>query len=290
MFFKVSGTHTIFLTGNYVIPVDDGHRHGSEDGNYDQDDYDLSPDEDELDDGEESDELDALEDPRLIEIDTEEDAEPPKLVKAEKSIKKGKNKRGAVDSDDEPAGLDDIMAKSLKAEEPTTNGDVKLSKKQLKKLKNNAGEAVAAAVDNKNVKTVEPPSVESPNSKKVQFAKNLEQGPSGATTNGKTKVTSTKEDAKEEKKDSEKAKASLGVKTIQGVKIDDKKLGSGPAAKKGNRVSMRYIGKLQDSKVFDGMCYTSYYSILLFETTCLPYHSKQERQAIQLQARIWRGH
>ena len=240
------------MTGNYVIPVDDGHRHDSEDGDYDEEDYDLSPDEDELDDGEESDELDALENPRLVEIDSEEDVEPPKLVKAEKEGKKGKNKRTAADSDDEPAGLDDIMAKSLKPVEPITNGDVKLSKKQLKKLKNNSGEPVATAVENKSAKKVEPPSVESPNSKKVQFAKNLEQGPSGAATNGKTKAAVVKEPAKEEKKENDKGKASLGVKTVQGVKIDDKKLGTGPAAKKGNRVGMRYIGKLQDGKVFDG--------------------------------------
>ena len=251
MFFKVSGTHAIFLTGNYVIPVDDGHRHGTGEGDYDEEDYDLSPDDDELDDGDESDDLDALEDPRLIEIDSEADVEPPKLVKAEKDGKKGKNKRVAADSDDEPAGLDDIMAKSLKPVEPTTNGDVKLSKKQLKKLKNNSGEAVATAVENKN-KKVEPPSVESPNSKKVQFAKNLEQGPTGAATTSKAKATPVKEQAKEEKKDSDKGKASLGVKTVQGVKIDDKKLGTGPAAKRGNRVGMRYIGKLQDGKVFDG--------------------------------------
>lgn len=36
-----------------------------------------------------------------------------------------------------------------------------------------------------------------------------------------------------------------------GVKIKDTKVGTGPAAKKGNTVSMRYIGKLQNGKVFD---------------------------------------
>jgi FK506-binding nuclear protein len=43
----------------------------------------------------------------------------------------------------------------------------------------------------------------------------------------------------------------LGVKEVQGVKIDDKKLGKGPAAKSGNTVAMRYIGKFEDGKVFD---------------------------------------
>ena len=254
MLFKVSGTHTIYLTGNYVFPAEDSHNHRHEiyDSEDDEEDYDLSPNEDELDD-EESDELDELEDPRITEVDSE-DAEPPKLVKAVKEVKKGKNKRVAVDSD-EPAGLDDVMAKSLKPEEPTTNGEPRLSKKQMKKLKNNAGVAVAAAIEDKNVKAVDSkPSVSSespgPKDKKVKFAKNLEQGPSGAAaetkgqTNGDKKADTSKE--------TEKPKAELGVKTVQGVKIDDKKLGTGRVAKKGDKVGMRYIGKLQDGQVFDG--------------------------------------
>lgn len=205
VFFKVTGSHTVYLTGNYLIPDDDGHNHHHEVYDSDDDeDYDLSPDEDELDelDEDESDDLDDLEDPRITEVDSEEEA--PKLVKADK---KGKNKRVA---EDEPESLDAMIAK----DEPE-----KLSKKQAKKLKNNAGEAVAKD--------------DAKDSKKVQFAKNLEQGPTGSeakpATNG----------------------ASLGVKTIKGVKIDDKKLGKGPACKKGDKVGMRYIGKLTDGKVFD---------------------------------------
>ena len=245
VFFKVSGTHAIYLTGNYVIPADDGHNHGHEiyDGEDDDDeDYDLSPDEDELDEDDESDELDALEDPRITEADSDDEEEAPKLIKNEKAPKKGKNKRAAEESDDEPANLDDIMAKSLKPAEPTTNIEPKLSKKQLKKLKNNAGEAVAAAVDNKIVNKEGTSVNDSPGTKgdkKVQFAKNLEQGPSGETKS-------------EGKKEGGKTTASLGVKVVDGVKIDDKKLGKGPAAKKGDRIGMRYIGKLKDGKVFDG--------------------------------------
>ena len=234
-----------------MIPVDDGHNHQHEiyDGEDGGEDYDLSPDEDELDDEEESDELDALEDPRVAEVNSEEEAEAPKLVKSKEQSKKGKNKRPAADSDEEePSGLDDIMAKSLKPEAPVTNGEPKLSKKQMKKLKNNAGEAVTTATGSKGVKKDEP-STDSPNSKKVQFAKELEQGPSSVKNESKTQATT---DKKTEKKEGEKQKATLGIKTVQGVKIDDKKLGTGPAAKKGDKVGMRYIGKLQDGKVFDG--------------------------------------
>ncbi|KAI9823573.1 MAG: peptidylprolyl isomerase fpr4 [Thelocarpon impressellum] len=227
VFFKVTGTHKIYLTGNYVVPAD-GALGRQDDGSDEDDEYDLSPDEDEL-EGDESDELDELEDPRITELHSEEEKDVPKLA-AVKQGKKGKNKRAAEDSDAEPTNLDDIMAKSLKPE-AATNGEQKLSKKQMKKLKNNAGEPVevAAAPDHKEGKKGDKAIKESPGAKgdkKVQFAKDLEQGPSGADKGGK---------------------ASLGVKVVQGVTVDDKKLGSGPAAKKGNTVSMRYIGKLQSN-------------------------------------------
>lgn len=106
----------------------------------------------------------------------------------------------------------------MAAEKP----EEKLSKKQLKKQKKNNGEAVATKDESKD--------------KKVQFAKDLEQGPTGST------VAEPKP----------AAKGALGVRTIKGVKIDDKKIGSGPAAKNGDKVGMRYIGKLVDGKQFDG--------------------------------------
>lgn len=249
-----------------MVPADSGHNHEHElyDGEDEEDDYDMSPDEDELEDDEESDELDTLEDPRITEVASEDEQEPPKLVKKdeiakkEEPAKKGKNKRAREESDDEkeaPASLDDIMAKSLKPAEPTTNGEAKLSKKQLKKLKNNAGKAVEAAVENKEGKKEDTASAKDTalkGDKKVQFAKNLEQGPASSPD---TVRTDSKDKTKtDSKKEEGKPKASLGVKTVQGVKIDDKKLGSGPAAKKGSKVGMRYIGKLKDGKVFDCKC------------------------------------
>ena len=161
-------------------------------------------------DADESDDLDGMEDPRITEVDSEEE-EAPKLVE---SKGKGKNKR-AAESEEET--LDDMMAKGAKGkaakEEPT------LTKAQQKKLKKNNGDA--AAVE---------PKKEAKTDKKVQFAKNLEQGP---TPSG------------------DKPTGTLGVKEVKGVKIDDKKLGKGVAAKSGNTVAMRYIGKLEDGKVFD---------------------------------------
>ncbi|KAJ5796100.1 uncharacterized protein N7518_004640 [Penicillium psychrosexuale] len=226
VFFKVTGNHTVFLTGNYVIGLDEhNHDHGHDE---EEDDYDLSPDEDELDmedllamqDGDESDDLDDIEDPRITEVESEDEA--PKLVES----KKGKNKRAAEDE----VSLDDLMAKankakSTKAEEPA------LTKAQQKKLKKNNGDA-AAVEPKKDAKKEDKKDdkKEAKTDKKVQFAKNLEQGP---TPSG------------------DKPTGTLGVKEIRGVKMDDKKLGKGVAAKSGNTVAMRYIGKLEDGKVFD---------------------------------------
>ncbi|PMB66070.1 FK506-binding protein 4 [Beauveria bassiana] len=142
-----------------------------------------------------NDELDDVADPRVTELDSE-DEDAPQLVD---TTKKGKNKRTA----EEAENLDELISKD----------DAKLSKKQQKKLKNNQGEAVAA--DDKK------------DAKKVQFAKNLEQGPSGST------------------------KAAVGVKVVQGVTVDDRKIGSGRVVKNGDSVGVRYIGKLQNGKQFD---------------------------------------
>ncbi|KAJ7287414.1 hypothetical protein C8J57DRAFT_585308 [Mycena rebaudengoi] len=67
-----------------------------------------------------------------------------------------------------------------------------------------------------------------------------------------------KKDKKEKKKDKEgespdktEKKGAAEREVAGSVKIKDTKVGDGPAVKKGNTVSMRYIGKLQSGKVFD---------------------------------------
>lgn len=227
VFFTVKGTHNVYLTGNYVIPE---HEQDDDDDEEDsEDEYDFPPGIDDMadeDSDEMSDELDEIDGtPRIKEIDTdeEEEEEVPKLV----DTKKGKNKRPA---EEEAEGLDDMMSKDEK----------KLSKKQLKKLKNNQGEAVTADAKAKD----SPASAKG--DKKVQFAKNLEQGPTGPA-----KDKAEKADNKAEKGDKSDKKPTLGVKVVQGVTIDDRKLGTGRTVKPGDKVGMRYIGKLQNGKVFD---------------------------------------
>lgn len=174
--------------------------------------------------------------------------------------------------------------------EAIVNGEAKLSKKQQKALrkkqKDNAGNAVeptaATKTEDLGIKQANNETIkDSPgkSDKKVQFAKTLVQGPSSASSPNvdvdkaelKTRVVEPLKNITEKIVDSAKAitnkiagteaatlasdktaKPGLGVKTVNGVTIDDKKLGTGPAAKKGDKVSMRYIGKLEkDKKVFD---------------------------------------
>jgi FK506-binding nuclear protein len=166
---------------------------------------------------------------RIKDVDTDEE-EAPKLTEAKTDAKRGKNKRPA---DDDAEGLDEMIAKEGKA----APDGAKLSKKQQKKMKNNKGEAVAAWDAAKENST--------PNKadKKVQFAKTLEQGPTGAGAD-----TGSKQQQKQPEK-----KSSLEIKVVQGVTIDDRTIGKGRTAKSGDKVSLRYIGKLQSNgKVFDG--------------------------------------
>ena len=196
----VTGTHAITLTGNYVESL------------YDDEDEDEDEDDEDMDDDlmlggysdEESDDLDDVSDPRITELASDDEEEAPALVPA----KKGKNKRSADDLD--------AMITDSKDEEP------KLSKKQAKKLKTNKGEAAAAEEAKKK---------DAKGDKKVQFAKELEQGPTGSTSKEAEKKT---------------------VRVVQGVTIDDRKIGTGRAVKNGDTVGMRYIGKLQNGKQFDG--------------------------------------
>nr|VWO98353.1 Zn(2)-C6 fungal-type domain-containing protein [Ganoderma boninense] len=102
---------------------------------------------------------------------------------------------------------------AMDTQEPGAEPDEKLSKSQKKKLKKLKG-ANGEAVD--------------------------------APTPDKS--DKTKGDKKEKK---EKVKGSE-PKTLQGgVVVVDHKVGTGPPAKSGNTVSMRYVGKLQNGKIFD---------------------------------------
>jgi FK506-binding nuclear protein len=70
---------------------------------------------------------------------------------------------------------------------------------------------------------------------------------------GKPVAVPEEKKEKKEKAEAAPAKASKAVEKeiAGGIKILDSKIGTGPMAKKGNTVRMRYIGKLQSGKIFD---------------------------------------
>lgn len=277
------GTHDIYLTGNILVPEDNPNDEDLFDSD-DDEDYDLPPDEDELDydlEEDESDELDDIDDPRITEVDTDEEAAAPQLVKAEPTAAKGKNKRARDDSEietPEKPSIDSTLSKSLKpAVAEASEEEQKLSKSQLKKMrkkmKDNAGNAVETNTKEQEDRGTKQEITTGKSDKKVQFAKTLVQGPSGASQpNGdaaKAKVPLN--DAAPQTNGNSK-----GPRVVQGVTIDDRKLGSGPAAKKGDNVSMRYIGKLDSNKkVFDGTI--RFYSFL-FPKLFSPYELENPRQ------------
>lgn len=92
---------------------------------------------------------------------------------------------------------------------------------------------------NKKRANEEPPVVESKKQKKkadkaedkkVAFSKELEQGPTGSTATKKGPTTK---------------------KLAGGVTVEDRKTGDGPTAQPGDKVSVRYIGKLLNGSTFD---------------------------------------
>ena len=235
--FRVDGNYDVYLTGNYVACPGDVYNGDSED------EYDFSPDEHEhelcLDEETDSDELDDLDDPpRIQEVDTDEEIEEApktavsangaskkdkKAEKVDKKVDKKSLKRPA--EDEEPHTIDEMIEGAKPVPQNKGDAEKKLSKKQLKKLKANDGKAVEVTAVSK-----------AKEAKKVQFAKELEQGPTGSP------VTAEK---KGEKTPSAK-------RVIQGVTVIDSKVGTGATAKKGSRLSMRYIGKLEGGgKIFD---------------------------------------
>ncbi|KAI0074369.1 hypothetical protein K474DRAFT_1665466 [Panus rudis PR-1116 ss-1] len=78
--------------------------------------------------------------------------------------------------------------------------------------------------------------------------------PAGTTEEAKKeKKKEKKEEKKEEKKD-KKEKKDVEKKVVElpgGLKYVEHKVGEGREAKKGDKVSVRYVGKLQNGKIFD---------------------------------------
>lgn len=250
IFFKVVGNYDVFLTGNYISNL--GQDEGEDE--YDED-YDLSPSEDELyAEPESEDELDGLENPRIREIDTDEEEEETskkglKKVDAKKAEKKTDKK------DDKKADKKADKKGNKRAAEETPE---KSTEKQ-KKSKANDGKAVPAESatpikkEDKKVKFAKLPDVvhaSSPAGKKNEKKEHVKEKKKEHAKEEKGDVKKDAKKQKEEKKEKQPT-GNTGLRNVNGVTVDDRTIGTGPQAKSGQKVNMRYVGKLSDGKIFD---------------------------------------
>lgn len=131
-------------------------------------------------------------------------------------------------NDDEPAPKAAGKKRARESDTMEVDGEEKVSKAQKKKQKKQKGE------DGKAVPTTE------------------ESTPAKEAAPEKAKKADKKDKKEKKEKTSEKEKTSGKEQELSGgIKIVDAKVGDGPKAKNGDSLSMRYIGKLQNGKVFD---------------------------------------
>ncbi|KZT08372.1 uncharacterized protein LAESUDRAFT_712896 [Laetiporus sulphureus 93-53] len=143
-------------------------------------------------------------------------------------------------------GIEEIVTAEVGKKRPRESMEAegeltKSQKKKQKKQKAESGKAVPADGEESTPAKVH-------GKEKKEGAKVNKEKKEGAKEH-----VEKKEGAKEDKEKKEKStKAKASEKTLTGgVKIRDHKVGSGPAAKKGDTVHMRYIGKLENGQEFD---------------------------------------
>lgn len=141
-------------------------------------------------------------------------------------------KRQREEPDEAPQLVDTALNKSTeKSDQVDTSALSKSQKKKLKKQKLNSGEAAPTnGVD-----------------RKVQFDPKLEKGPTPSTGDAKAPAKSALSPAVK----AETAKPKK-VTLANGVVVEEHKVGTGPKAKNGSKLGIRYIGKLaKNGKEFD---------------------------------------
>ncbi len=184
-------------------------------GNYIHHPFDDASSDDEL--YESSDEEDDLADENLhkiqeiVEDDVDKDGEITKGGNNEKEAKEEKETKKAKS--------EKKLKKESKKKAKEENGKKKEGESKRKVLHDNDIDVEDEKSSKKSKKEKH-----DKKEKKIKFSEELEQGP--------TKKSSPK--------------------TIQGgVIIDDRKIGEGAIAKKGDKIGVRYIGQIKDGKVFD---------------------------------------
>ncbi|KAH7107314.1 hypothetical protein BKA62DRAFT_649487 [Auriculariales sp. MPI-PUGE-AT-0066] len=215
--FSVSGKNKVYLLGNYI----------------DQDSYDRPPF------GGDSD------------FDSDEEDGYP-LGDLGSDVEMGADGLAGLDDDGSDEGrfeeVPETKSDSKKRPRPSdsADGEAKLPKNQQKKL-------------NKKLKAADGSAVPVGQQEETSKSKGAEK----EKTKSKPDAEKPKNDKSKSKADGDKPKGKAGdekpkskaaseAKTLAGgLIIQDVKLGTGPGAKKGQKLSMRYIGKLTNGKVFD---------------------------------------
>lgn len=237
--FSVTGDNDVELLGNYMSPSH----------------YDEEPSDSELYDSDDDEEIDSDEEAFAMEqLDSdEEETDESRLEEIEEDESKPAKKALLANGNTKKRSNDEVDADESMLSAPATDAEIaavaeaegldlsKLSKnarKRLnKKLKGDEGEAVAAPVEKKAAVPVAKAPVSGEKTKaKVEV-----------TDKRGKKVTEEKEAVKKDGKE-----VAQKTKTASGLIIEDQKQGTGVAAKAGNRVGMRYVGRLQGKgTVFD---------------------------------------
>lgn len=143
------------------------------------------------------------------------------------------------DSEDE---LDDIDARISELEE----AEAELKPSKSKKRRASAESDLDAAMDDAQVETKSDKKLSKKERKKLKAA------------NGEAAAAPVSADEGNASEDSAKKSVSFSNDTKPatklvsgGVSIEDRKAGDGPKTKNGSKVSIRYVGKLKNGKVFD---------------------------------------
>lgn len=225
--FSVTGDNAVEILGNLLKPglLDSYDEEPDDDeiiDDFDEDDESIDSDDEVYGEIEgDSDEVD--DDVRIEEIDDEDDAAVAKPV----AVKAAGKKRSAAeaDVDDDTSMTAPVTDAELVAAAKEAGLDPsKLSKNQRKKLNKRLRGGGDESVEQEAVEIVQKDSAD-----------------------GNTKAAvATKDTAKKDGKTVSKT-----VTLPSGVVIEDRKMGTGPQAKAGNRLGMRYVGRLQSGKQFD---------------------------------------
>jgi len=212
--FEVIGKNSIHLFGNYIDqnPVD-----------FPPDDYDE--------------ENESEDDYNLLEVSSDVAVDP-----MEYGDDISEDDEGRFEEIDDAESKGKASAGKKHARDSDVAGDVSMTSpadKNAKKLKNESGSAVPVG------EAKAEPKSESKKAKKKKEKKDSQAKPDG------TQPTPEKEKNGSTPSGAEKVQKSVMKELSGGLKTKDVKVGTGKQAKAGNMISMRYIGKLPDGKVFD---------------------------------------